>query len=685
MKHCKPPLARVSIKTSQHHGITLEDPYDWLYDRAYPEVKDTDVLDYLKAENAYTQEVLNPLAGLIEKLYQELKGRIPEEDEGVPVKDGPYFYSWRFKTGTEYKIWTRTHIRGGDAEIILDENTRSRGHDFYSLGGLAVSPDHKLLAFAEDLDGSERFTLRFKDLESGEILPHEIPGTMGSPVWDANSAGAFYLLVNEHWRPFRCSYHRLGRPPKEDRVVYEEKDASFFVGVGRTQSRKFVIVSSGDHVTNELRTLPANDPEASPLLISKRRKGHEYFADHAEELFYIRTNDVHKNFRIVTAPEDAPNEKNWREIFPPSDTNYIRGLISFKKFLALQERTGGVDRIRVWFHKGTGKLIEFPEPVYMASLGSTPEYDSDTFRIIYESMITPETVFDYDTANKKLITRKVQKIPSGYDKSGYQTRRLLAPARDGVKVPVTLLYKKGLKKDGSRPLHLYGYGAYGVGLPPWFSTNAFSLVDRGFVYAIAHVRGGDEMGYKWYQDGKLEKRLNTFHDFIDVAKFLIDEGYSGKGKISIEGRSAGGGLMGYVLNAAPDLWRAALMGVPFVDVLNTMLNDKLPLTPMEWPEWGNPIKDKKAFKFIRSYSPYDNIRRQNYPAMFVSGGLHDPRVTYWEPAKWVAKIRTHNTADTTVVLKTNMEAGHAGKTGRFTRLKEHAEEYAFLLKQFGIA
>ena len=685
MKAPKAPVARIAIKSSTHHGISLEDPYDWLYDRAYPKVKDKSVLNYLRAENEYTKAIMAPHANLIETLYQEMKGRLPEEDHGVPAKDGPYFYSWRYKAGTQYKIWTRVPVNGGTEEILLDENARAEGHGFYTLGGMAVSPDHTLLAFSEDLDGSERFTLRIKNLKTGEILADEIPKTMGRPVWDAASKGVFYPLVNENWRPFRISYHPLGGNLKDDKIIFEEADKSFFVGIYKTHSKKYLVINSGDHVTSELRVLPADTPQADPVLIAKRRTAHEYHADHSIRNFYIRTNDVHKNFRIVVAPENSPGEANWQEVCPPSDDNYIRGLTSFKDFLAIQERRDGIDQIRIRDYSGGQHFIPFSEDVYAAEFGNTPDYDSKTVRIVYCSMITPATVFDYDVTNQTLQTMKVQKIPSGYDKGGYVTRRLMAPARDGVKVPVTLLYKKDLKLDGTHPLHLYGYGAYGMGMPPWFSTNAFSLVDRGFVYAIAHVRGGDEMGYGWYQDGKLEKRPNTFNDFVDVARFLIAENYTAEGNISIEGRSAGGELMGAVINQAPDLWKAALVGVPFVDVLNTMLNDKLPLTPMEWPEWGNPITDKAAFDLIRSYSPYDNIQAKAYPAQYVSGGLNDPRVTYWEPAKWTAKMRATKSDDNLVLLKTNMEAGHAGKTGRFTRLGERAEEYAFLLNEFGLA
>jgi oligopeptidase B len=684
MKTPKPPVARASNKTSRHHGITLEDPYDWLYDRAYPELKNKEVLEYLKAENAYTKAVMAPYKDFSETLFREMKGRIAEQDEGVPARDGPYLYSWRYSGGSQYKVWFRNPADGGNEEIILDENARAKGKEYYRLGGLAVSPDHSLLAWSEDFNGSERFTYRIKNLKTGEIFAEEISETIGQSVWSSDGQYLFYTVVDENWRPYEIRRHKIGAPVNEDVVVYAEPDPGFFLSVSRTHSREFIVINAATQVTSEIYVFPADENGGDLTLVSKRRTGHHYDLDHANGLFYIRTNDNHVNFRVVSAPEDNPAEANWSEVIAGEDSDYIRALIAFKDFLAIQQRVGGIDQIRIRSYSGIEHFVAFPESVYAAGFGNTPEFESDTIRIKYESMITPETVYDYHVTGRKLETRKVQEIPSGYDQSGYETVRLMAPARDGVLVPVTLFYKKGLKKDSTNPLHLYGYGAYGFGMPPVFVTNAFSLVDRGFVYAIAHIRGGDEMGFQWYLDGKLEKRANTFNDFVDVARFLVEKNYTREGNISIEGRSAGGGLMGAVINQAPELWRVALVGVPFVDVLNTMLNDKLPLTPPEWPEWGNPITDKAAFELIKSYSPYDNIEGKDYPAQYVSGGLNDPRVTYWEPAKWTARMRALKTDNNPLVMKINMGAGHAGKTGRFTRLKERAEEYAFLLTQFGM-
>jgi len=685
MTNLKPPIAKQKDHSFSHHGMTLNDPYNWLYDRAYPKVVDEDVLAYLNAENAYTESVMAPMKDFSEKLYKEMKGRIAEKDEGVPARDGPFFYSWRFAQGTQYRVWFRTPVKGGDEEVILDENARAKGHDYYRVGGLSLSPDHKLMAWSEDLSGSERFTYRVKNLETGEVFAEEITEAIGGAVWSADGKFLFYTVVDENWRPHEVRRHKLGTPVSKDVVIYKEKNPGFFLGVYKTHSRKFIVINAGTQVTSELYVFPASEDGGDLTLVAKRRDGHQYDLDHAGGHFYIRTNDDHVNFRVVRALENSPAEENWSEVIGGKDSDYIRGLTAFKDFLTIQQRVDGVDQIRIRNYDGDEHFVKFPESVYAADLGDTPEFDTTTVRINYESMITPDTVFDYKVETFELITRKVQEIPSGYDKAQYQTIRLMAPARDGVKVPVTLLYKKGLELNGKNPLHLYAYGAYGFGMPPVFIPNALSLVDRGFVYAIAHVRGGDEMGFQWYLDGKLEKRPNSFNDFIDVAKFLVAEKYTIEGNISIEGRSAGGEMMGAVINQAPELWRAALVGVPFVDVLNTMLNDALPLTPPEWPEWGNPITDKAAFELIRSYSPYDNIEAKNYPAQYVSGGLNDPRVTYWEPAKWTAKMRMLKTDDNPFVMKINMGAGHSGKTGRFTHLKERAEEYAFLLAQFGLA
>ncbi|HXV73227.1 MAG TPA: prolyl oligopeptidase family serine peptidase, partial [Sphingomonadales bacterium] len=514
--------------------------FAWLKDPAYPKLKSRRIVRFLKAENARTAAWLCPRKKLIERLYREMKGRIPKMDEGVPVKDGPYFYGWRFRRGAEYRVWTRRKGARGREEVLLDENARARGKKYYALGAFEASPDHRLLAFSEDVSGTETYTLRVKDLATGKILKDEIPNTLDAPEWAADSKSFFYLELNDQWRPHRVRRHVLGGDPASDAIVYQEKDPRFFVGLGKSQSRKFIFITSGDYDTSETLFLPANTPEAGLKLIAKRRKGHRYGADHAEGKFFILTNDRHKNFRLVAAPETRPEPKNWRQIVAPSQRRYLKSFVSFKRFLVLQERREGLDRITVLPYGGKPYPVRFPDPVYSVSLGATAEYDVTRFRLTFESPVTPRTVYDFDVRMRRLIRRKVQKIPSGYERKNYETKRLMAKARDGTRVPLTLLYSKETKQMFPAATHLYGYGAYGLGMTPHFSTVALSLVDRGFVYAIAHVRGGDEMGWHWYEGGRRWKRKNTFHDFIDCARFLIAQGYANEGGISIEGGSAGG-------------------------------------------------------------------------------------------------------------------------------------------------
>ena len=679
-----PPRAARKPHSFTAQGVEIEDPYAWLRDPGYPEVSDPEILDHLKAENAYFESVMAPQAALTETIFQELKGRIKEDDASVPAKDGTYLYHWRFAPGAQYRTWLRRPVAGGAEEVLLDEPALAEGQDFYRLGDLEVSPDDSLLAWADDSDGSERFVVRIKSLASGTLLDEAIPNTSGSVLWAADGKTPLYVELNENLRPFRVRAHVLGSPVAEDRVLYEEADDGFFVHIGQTQSRAFLLIRAGDHVTSEVRLLPADAPFAEPLVVAPRAAGHEYDLDHAGDLFFIRTNDRHRNFRIVTAPVARPGRDHWQELIGPGDRHYLRGLAAFRDLLVVQERIDGLDQIRIRRHAdGEEHHVAFPEASYAAGLGENPEFAIDRLRLVYTSMVTPPTVFDYDLATRQLETRKVQEIPSGYDPGRYVTKRLLATARDGTRVPISLVHAKDFPQDGRGALHLYGYGAYGLGMSPSFSTARLSLLDRGFAYAIAHIRGGDELGYHWYEDGKLDRRNNTFNDFADCARHLIAEGYAAEGGISISGGSAGGTLIGVAINDEPRLWRAAVAHVPFVDVLNTMLDDSLPLTPMEWPEWGDPITDKAAFELIRGYSPYDQVSAQAYPPLLITAGLNDPRVTYWEPAKWAAKLRATKTDDNLLLLKTNMGAGHGGKSGRYESLREVAEEYTFLLMAFG--
>jgi oligopeptidase B len=604
----------------------------------------------------------------------------------VPQKDGDWLYWIEFEEGAEYKKWWRKPVAGGPDELILDEPALAAGKEYFRLGALSVSKDGRLLAYSVDDNGSERFTARIKNLTTGEHLPDEIPGTLSALVWVAGDRGLIYSLANEQWRTDNARLHWLGQPIAQDVELYHEDDEGFRVSASLSAAEDWVIVGTGDHETSEAWLIPADEPLAAPKLVRARQKGVEYDVDVRPgadgATLFVHTNDTHENFRLATAPLDRPDE--WTTLIEGSDRFYLTGFELFRDFYVVDGRLAGLDRIEVRYYDDPGRIepIAFPEASYTAHLGNNPEFAQAVLRVGYESMVSPASTYDFDVAARSLTLLKVQEIPSGYDRSLYATERLEIAARDGTKIPVSVMYRKDRQSPG--PLHLYGYGAYGMAIEPGFSTTRLSLVDRGFAYAIAHIRGGDDLGRAWYKAGKLEHRTNTFTDFVDVAKGLIAGGYTEAGRISISGGSAGGELMGAVINSDPQLWGAVVAHVPFVDVLATMLDASLPLTPGEWPEWGNPIEDQAAFELIQSYSPYDNVRAQAYPPLLVTAGLNDPRVTYWEPAKWVARLRELKTDHNELLLKTNMGAGHGGKSGRFESLKETAEEFAFILWQMGV-
>ncbi|WP_188659622.1 S9 family peptidase [Sphingomonas metalli] len=679
-----PPVAERRPHAFTVHGRTVEDPYAWLKDPDYPEVNDPAILAYLEAENAYFESVMAPHRPLVDRLYEEMKARIKEDDSSVPQKDGDWLYWTAFETGGQYRQWWRRPVAGGPDELLLDEPALAEGKEYFRLGAFAVSNDGRLLAYAIDDSGAERFTIHVKDLTTGALLPDTIPGMLSDIVWTADDSAFLYGLANDQWRTDNARLHRIGTPIEADVELYREADEGYRVSVGETSARNWIVIATGDHNTSEVRLVPAGDPTAAPILIAPRREGREYDVDEHDGTLFIHTNDTDPQFRLCTATLDAPGE--WRELVGPNPHFYMTGVECFRDFFVVEGREDGLDRIAIHRYDAptVAERIDFPEASYTAGLGDNPEYAMDVLRLGYESMVTPGTVYDYDVATRQLTVRKVQEIPSGYDGTRYRTERLKIAARDGTEIPVSIVYPAGFVRDGTEPLYLYAYGAYGHAVPPGFSTGRLSLLDRGFAFAIAHIRGGDDLGQQWYHDGKLEKRTNTFNDFVDVAKGLIDGGWTGKGRIAIAGGSAGGELMGAVANSDPDLWGAVVADVPFVDVLNTMLDAELPLTPGEWPEWGNPIEDTAAFDLIASYSPYDNVRAQAYPPLFVTGGLNDPRVTYWEPAKWTAKLRATKTDDTVLLLKINMGAGHGGKSGRFESLREVAEEHAFVLWQLGV-
>lgn len=681
----KPPAAEQRPYSYQRHGYTVSDPYHWLKDQGYPTVDDEDVLDYLKAENRWFEQNMAGQKELTKSLFAEMKARIKEDDSSVPQKDGDWLYWSKFEEGMQYRQHWRKAVSGGEEQLMLDENILADGKEYFRLGAASVSPDGRLLAYSYDDNGSERFEARIKDLSNGELLPDVIPGTLSSLVWSADSKMLLYGLANEQWRTDNARLHVLGTDIADDVELYHEDDEGFRVGIGLTQSEKYIVISTGDHETSEVRLVPTDNPLAEPILVSARKVGREYEVEEHDDMLYILTNDEHVNFRLATAP--VTDSDNWTTLIAGSDEFYLTDMSTFKDFYVTEGRENGLDQIEIRSYADPAKVerIAFPEASYSAGLSDNPEYDVAKLRLSYDSMVTPDTVFDYHLSDKSLETLKVQEIPSGYDASQYVTERLMIEVRDGTMVPVSLVYHKDSKVDGSAPLHLYSYGAYGYAVPPSFSTTRLSLVDRGFVYAIAHIRGGDDLGRNWYLDGKLTKRTNTFNDFVDVARGLIAKGYTSEGRITASGGSAGGELMGAIVNSDPELWGAIVAHVPFVDVLNTMQDESLPLTPGEWPEWGNPITDKAAFEYIRSYSPYDNVTAQAYPPMLITGGLNDPRVTYWEPAKWTAKLRATKTDDNVLLLKTNMGAGHGGKSGRWNALEETAEEFAFILWQMGMA
>jgi oligopeptidase B len=677
-----PPTAEQRPYSYEAHGVTIEDPWQWL--RQYPEVTDPDILAYLHAEKDYFEAWKAQHQELIDQLFEEMKGRIKEDDSSVPIRDGDFLYWWAFRPGAQYRTWYRKPVAGGDDQVIFDEPVEAEGKDYFRLGALEVSPDGKLLATLVDDNGSERFELRIRDLATGQDIETVTEIGIGQPVWTSGSDGIVFTEVNEHWRSYRARFHRLGTPVEQDITLYEEtEELGFSVGAGKSQDETLIFISTGDNATSEVRFVSADDPTQPLTLISRRKPTREYHVDAAHGKLWIHTNDDHVNFRLAEA--DPANPEEWRTVIPGSDRVYLTGVTSYRDHLAISSRADGLDQLILRSYAGEEARIPFAEASYSAMFHGNPEFAPDAYRLGYSSMVTPTTVYDYHPESDELEVRKVQEIPSGYDPSQYVTERLMIEARDGVKVPVSVVYKKGFERNGTGKLFLYGYGAYGFAVPPAFNSNRISLLDRGWACAIAHIRGGDDLGHQWFLDGKLEKRTNTFNDFVDVAKGLIAAGFARAGNIAINGRSAGGELVGAVVNTDPELWGAVVADVPFVDVVNTMLDDTLPLTPGEWPEWGNPIADKSVFEYIRSYSPYDNVRAQDYPPMLITGGLTDPRVTYWEPAKWAAKLRATKTDDNLLLLKTNMGAGHGGKSGRWDGLTEVAETYAFMLTQVGKA
>ena len=684
----KPPVAARKPVSVTLHGIARSDDYAWLKDADWqqvmrePETLDPDIRTYLEAENAYTDAFLAPHAALREALVAEMRGRVKEDDSSVPAPDGKWAYYRRYVEGGEHPLFCRAPRADEAAEmLLLDGNREAEGGAYFKVGDCEHSHDHRRLAYTLDLNGSERYRLFVRDIASGAVIDGPIEDAYGDVIWAADGETVFYTVLDENHRPYQVRRHRVGSAAEADPVVYEESDPGFFLRIGESENRRFVLISAHDHTTSEVHLIEAAAPESAPRLVAARERGIEYDAALRGDRLYILTNaDGATDFKIMTAPLETPERAAWRDWLPHEAGVYVRAQLLFAGHHVRLERVGGLPRIVVT-DLGTGEAhtVAFEEEAYDLSLLPGYEFETETVRFVYSSMTTPAQTFDYDMRTRARTLRKTQEVPSGHDPADYVTRRLTALSHDGAEVPVSLLHRRNTPLDGTTPLLLYGYGAYGHAIPAAFSTNRLSLVDRGFVYAIAHIRGGSDCGYGWYLDGKLAKKTNTFADFIAAAEHLIAEGYSAKGRIAAHGGSAGGMLMGAVANLRPGLFASIVAEVPFVDVLNTMCDVDLPLTPPEWPEWGNPIEDEAAYRTIAAYAPYENVTAQAYPAIFATAGLTDPRVTYWEPAKWVARLRRLKTDGNPLLLHTNMEAGHGGASGRFRRLKEVAMAYAFVL------
>ncbi|WP_019961371.1 S9 family peptidase [Woodsholea maritima] len=690
------PVTQKRDHVVEQLGRTRTDEFAWLRDDNWqdvmrdPSVLDADIRAHLDAENSYYEAVMEPTKALQETLYQEMRGRIKEDDSAVPSRDGQFYYSVRYREGEQYPVYVRypaddTGAMVNEEEIILDGNAAAEGIEYFDLGAVIHSPDHRYLAYAVDTKGSEFYELRILDLESGELITTLSDEGYGSMVWANDSQTLFWVWRDSNNRPRRI--YRQAIDAAEPTLIYEEADEGYFLGVGKTEGDSYILLSSGDHTTSEYRLIDANDPAADPVLVAERQSGVEYSLTEAGGQFWILTNaDGAVDFKLMTAPLDAPQKDNWSEVLPHRPGTLINGVMGFEHWMVRSERENALPRIVIRnLESGEEHNIAFEEEAYSLGMDGGYEYATDMMRFTYESPSTPEETFDYNMASRERTLLKTQEIPSGHNRDDYIVRRINAPARDGVTIPVTILYHKDTPIDGTAPLLLYGYGSYGITIPAGFSTTRLSLVDRGMVYAIAHIRGGQARGYQWYLDGKLDKKINTFNDFVDSGRALIAENYTREGHIVAHGGSAGGLLVGASMNQAPELFAGVIGAVPFVDVLNTMSDTELPLTPPEWPEWGNPLESETAYDQILAYSPYDNVEAKAYPHLLATAGLTDPRVTYWEPAKWVARVRDRRTDDGLTLLRTNMGAGHGGASGRFDALKERAEDYTFALMAVGIA
>ena len=673
------PVAEKQPKKLTIHDDTRIDDYYWMNQREDPKV-----IAYLEAENTYRRERMAHLKGLEDKLYEEIVGRIAPTDLSVPFKDNGYTYMSRFEDGKEYPIHSRTKVgENASEEILLDVNVLAEPYNYYAVGSRSVSPDNRMLAYGEDTLSRRIYTLRFKNLETGELLPDAIPNTTGSAVWAADNKTVFYTVKDDALRAYKIFRHVLGTPADEDMEIYHESDETFGCVVYKSKSKQYLIIASYQTLSNEYRVLDADNPLGEFRVIQPRERGLEYSISHYGDHFYLRTNLDAKNFRLMKTPVDQTTKEHWTEVIPHRSDVLLEGTDIFKDYLVVSERKNGLTQLRIMPWEGEEYYIEFNDPAYLVYTTTNREFDTDLLRFGYTSLTTPNSIYDYNMATKERELLKRQEVVGDFKSEDYRSERLFVEARDGVKVPVSIVYHKDkYQKDGKSPLLLYAYGSYGASMDPYFSSVRLSLLDRGFAYAIAHIRGGEEMGRHWYEDGKLLKKKNTFTDYIDVAEHLVAAKYTQTDQLFAMGGSAGGLLMGAVINMRPELFRGVVAAVPFVDVVTTMLDESIPLTTGEWDEWGNP-KDPEYYAYMKSYSPYDNVTAKPYPAMLVTTGLHDSQVQYWEPAKWVAKLRELRTNDAPLFLHTDMEAGHGGASGRFARYKDTAMEYAFFLDLAG--
>ena len=683
LKNISTPVAKIIPKTLEKHNEKRVDNYFWLNDRENP-----DVIDYLNQENTYYDAMTADTKGFQKELYKEMKARIKEDDQSVPYLYNGYYYITRFETGKDYPIYSRKKgSLAANEEILFNCNDLAKGQTYFQLGGLSVSPDNKFASFGIDTVGRRIYTIQIKNLETGEIFSDKIENATGSSVWANDNKTIFYTRQDKvTLRSDKVFKHKLATDSADDILVFNEKDDTFNVSVGKEKSKKYIVIGSGSTLTTEYRILNSDDPDGEFVVFQPRVRGLEYSISHFGDSFYILTNkDKATNFKLMKTPENSTTKENWKDVISHRTDVLLEDIEIFRNYLVVEERSNGLNHIRImpWSEEGE-YYLPFGSETYNAYTTTNVDFDTDILRYSYQSLATPSSIMDFNMKTKEKETKKEQQVLGGkFNKNNYIEERVWATATDGTKVPISMVYKKGLKKDGNNPVLLYAYGSYGVTMDTYFSSTRLSILDRGFVFAIAHIRGGEDLGRQWYEEGKLLKKKNTFTDFIDCSKFLIQEKFTSPKHLYAEGGSAGGLLMGAVVNMAPELYNGVIAQVPFVDVITTMLDDTIPLTTGEYDEWGNP-NEKKSYDYMLSYSPYDNVKAQKYPNMFVSTGLHDSQVQYWEPAKWVAKLRTLKTNDTVLYLNTNMDAGHGGASGRFEALKELAKEYSFLLDLEGI-